>query len=404
MIFYINRISESRIYSFGQKKGSSKSTVSYGTEGNCYYPLCAEKFAVKTAGRKCIMTKYVLKRIAYMLVVLVILSLIMFLIYNLVPSNRAYTDTQAEMTAKKNTLKNLTPEEYQEYFDKVYLSYQRKYGTDTDNLLIRYGRWVGIYPLYDGSFKGLLQGNFGYSIEQKKDVVDVIPDPMGVTIFINIFATILALGITIPLGIYCSVRKGRKFDQTIQVVTIIGYSLPTFITAILFIWIFCSLLGWFPPNGMKTPGSDYEGLKWFGDTMYYLALPLMCMTFCSLGGMTRYVRASMIDALSMDCIRTARAKGVKEKTVIYSHAWRNALIPVVSLVIGWFLSIFSGSLVFENMFGISGMGQLMYRSLMSKDFDVILFLQLFYVAISLIANLIIDVVYGLVDPRVRVNK
>ena len=164
------------------------------------------------------------------------------------------------------------------------------------------------------------------------------------------------------------------------------------------------MLGWSPPNGMKTPGSDYEGLKWFGDTMYYLALPLMCMTFCSLGGMTRYVRASMIDALSMDCIRTARAKGVKEKTVIYSHAWRNALIPVVSLVIGWFLSIFSGSLVFENMFGISGMGQLMYRSLMSKDFDVILFLQLFYVAISLIANLIIDVVYGLVDPRVRVNK
>lgn len=350
------------------------------------------------------MAKYVLKRIGYMLVVLVILSLVMFLIYNLVPNNRAYTDTQAEMTAKKSTLKNLSPDEYQAYFDKVYLSYQRKYGTDTNNLLVRYGRWVGIYPLYDGSLDGLLQGNFGYSMEQKKDVVDVIPDPMKVTIFINIFATVLALGITIPLGIYCSIKKGKKFDQAVQVVTIIGYSLPTFIIAILFIWIFCSLLGIFPPSGMKTPGSNYEGLKWFGDTMYFLALPLICMTFCSLGGMTRYVRASMIDALSMDCIRTARAKGVKEKTVIYSHAWRNALIPIVSLVIGWFLSIFSGSLVFENMFGISGMGQLMFRSLMAKDFDVIMFLQLFYVAISLIANLVIDIVYGLVDPRVRITK
>ncbi len=350
------------------------------------------------------MAKYVLKRIGYMLVVLVILSVIMFVIYNLVPSNRAYTDARAEVQAQKNTIASMSPEEQANYFDEVYLKYQRQYGTDTNNLLLRYARWVGFAPYYNGKCNGLLQGNFGYSVDNTKDVVDVIPAPMKVTIFINIFATILALGITIPLGIYCSVKKGGKFDQALQVITIIGYSLPTFITAILFIWIFCSLLGIFPPSGMKTPGSSYEGLQWFGDTMYYLALPLITMTFCSLGGMTRYVRASMIDALSMDCIRTARAKGVKEKTVIYSHAWRNALIPIVSLVIGWFLGIFSGSLVFENMFGISGMGKLMYTSLMTKDFDVILFLQLFYVAVSLIANLVIDIVYGLVDPRVRVNK
>ena len=350
------------------------------------------------------MTKYVLKRIGYMLIVLVILSVIMFVIYNLVPSNRAYTDAMAEFQSKKNYVSSLSSEQQDKFFDEIYLKYQRQYGTDTDNLLLRYARWVGIAPYYNGEYKGLLEGNFGYSVDNSKDVVEVIPAPMKVTIFINIFATILALAITIPLGIYCSVKKGGKFDQAMQVITIIGYSLPTFITAILFIWIFCSLLGIFPPSGMKTPGSNYEGLQWFGDTMYYLALPLITMTFCSLGGMTRYVRASMIDALSMDCIRTARAKGVKEKTVIYSHAWRNALIPIVSLVIGWFLGIFSGSLVFENMFGISGMGKLMYQSLMTKDFDVILFLQLFYVAVSLIANLVIDIVYGLVDPRVRVNK
>ena len=188
-----------------------------------------------------------------------------------------------------------------------------------------------------------------------------------------------------------------------QVVTIIGYSLPTFVTAILFVWIFCSLLGWFPPSGMKTPGSNYTGWKWFTDRMYYMALPLITMTFCSLGSMTRYVRASMIDALSLDCIRTARAKGVTEKAVIYSHAWRNALIPIVTLVVGWFLGIFGGSLVFENIFGINGMGKLMISSLRSQDFDVVILMQLFYVAISLIGNLIIDIVYGLVDPRVRVS-
>ena len=116
--------------------------------------------------------------------------------------------------------------------------------------------------------------------------------------------------------------------------------------------------------------------------MYHLCLPLIVMTFGSLGGMTRYVRASMTEALSMDCIRTARAKGLREKVVIYSHAWRNALLPVITLIIGWFLGIFSGSLMIEN----------------------ILALQMFYISISLFGNLLIDIAYGLVDPRVRVNK
>ena len=138
--------------------------------------------------------------------------------------------------------------------------------------------------------------------------------------------------------------------------------------------------------------------------MYYLALPLIVMTFCSLGGMTRYVRASMIDALSMDCIKTARAKGLREKVIIYSHAWRNALIPIVTLVVGWFLGIFSGSVVIEQIFAINGMGKVMIEALKSSDNDLILLMQLFYVLIALAGNLIIDIVYGLVDPRVRVNK
>ncbi len=235
-------------------------------------------------------------------------------------------------------------------------------------------------------------------------VRDVIAAPMKVTIRINIFATILALGITIPLGIRCAVKRGSKLDQAMQVTTIIGYSLPTFLIAILFIWIFCSRLGWFPPSGMKTPGSNYTGWQYWKDTIYYMVLPLIVMTFCSLGGMTRYVRASMIESLSMDCIKTARAKGLREQIVIYSHAWRNALIPIVTLVVGWFLGIFSGSLIIENMFAISGMGRLMYNALQTADYDVVLLMQMFYVGMSLLGNLIIDIIYGLVDPRVRVSK
>lgn len=347
------------------------------------------------------MGKYIVKRIAYMMAVLVILSFIMFMIYSLVPNNRAYTDASNDIKAVKG---NLTSEERQARFDEMYLQYQRRYGTDIDNKAVRYLRWVGLYPLYDGSFNGLLQGNLGYSYDYQKPVVEVVSAPMKVTIRINIFATILALGITIPLGIRCAVKRGSRMDQAVQVGTIIGYSLPTFLIAILFIWIFCSKLGWFPPSGMNTPGSNFTGWAFWKDRLYYWALPLITMTFCSLGGMTRYVRASMIEALSMDCIKTARAKGLRERAVIYSHAWRNALIPIVTLVVGWFLGIFAGSLVIENMFALNGMGQLMIQALRTADYDVVLLMQMFYVAISLIGNLIIDIIYGLVDPRVRVSK
>jgi peptide/nickel transport system permease protein len=112
----------------------------------------------------------------------------------------------------------------------------------------------------------------------------------------------------------------------------------------------------------------------------------------------------MIEALSMDCVRTARAKGIKEKIVIYSHAWRNALIPVVTLVIGWFLGIFSGSIVIEQMFGLNGLGKLYIQALSGKDYEIAMALQMFYVVLGLVGNLIIDLAYGLVDPRVRVNK
>ncbi|MBR5633292.1 MAG: ABC transporter permease [Clostridia bacterium] len=346
------------------------------------------------------MGKYILKRLGYMLVVLIILSFLLFLIYNLVPSNRAYTDANEQV----KTMKHLSAEESKAKFNELYKEYQIKYGTDTNNKLVRYRRWVGVMPNAKGDYIGLLQGNFGYSYQEKDDVVNVIPAPMKNTVILNIFSTILALGITIPLGILCAVKKGSRGDKFVSVFTIIGYSLPVFLIAILFIWLFCSKLHWFPPSGMKTLGVTLEGWAYIKDRAYYLALPLITMTFCSLGSMTRYVRASMIDSLSLDCIKTARAKGVREKVVIFSHAFRNALIPIVTLVIGWFLSIFSGSLMIENMFGLNGMGDLMITSLRTSDFDVIMILQVFYVTIALLGNLIIDIAYGLVDPRVRVNK
>lgn len=338
------------------------------------------------------MTKYVLKRLLYMVIVFLLVSLLMYCIYNLIPTDPA----RAQLEPMKTTLKL---EEYQQRYEML----RAQMGLD-DPLIIRYLRWMGFYPDVDGSMNGMLQGNFGYSQIYKKDVSLVLPERMKNTIYINIFSTLVALAITIPLGIYCAVHKRGKFDSTVQVFTIIGYSIPTYIIALIFIWLFAVTLGWLPVFGMQTPGNTFTGFRAFLDRIYYMTLPVLVMTIGSLGGMTRYVRAAMIESLSMDYIRTARAKGLREKVVIYSHAWRNALLPVITVLIGWFISIFSGSLIIEQMFALNGMGQLYYQGLMNNDYELALAIQMFYVLIALVGQLITDLSYGLVDPRVRVNK
>lgn len=339
------------------------------------------------------MKKYIAKRILYMVVVFLIVSFLMFFLYNLIPNDPA----RAELEGMKKSLK---PEQY----EQMYQDLREEMGLD-DPLIVRYARWMGLVKDKQlGKCHGLLQGYMGYSSYFKMDVASVIPARMSNTVFMNIFVTILALAITIPLGIFCAVHRGSKRDTAVQIGTIVGYSIPTFITAIIFIWFFAIILGWFPVSGMKTPGSDYVGWQKLKDELYYMSLPLIVMTFSSLGGMTRYVRASMTEALSLDCIRTARAKGLREKSVIYSHAFRNALIPIITLVIGWFIGIFSGSIVIENIFGLNGVGRLYILSLNNKDFEVVLLLQMFYVIVGLLGNLVIDIAYGIADPRVRVNK
>lgn len=328
------------------------------------------------------MLKYVLKRFLYMLFVFFVMSILLFFVYNLVPGDPA----RMELEDVKTKLK---PAEY----EKRYLALRKQYGLD-DPMYIRYGKWAG----------KLIKGDLGESRMFKKDVKEVIKGPLSLTISINFFAIIIGLAITIPLGIMCAVKKNSVFDQVTQVLTVIGYSIPVFIIALVFVYFFAVKLRWFPVNGMSTPGKNYTGFKAFTDLMLHLALPLMIMTFGSLGGMTRYVRAAMNDALSMDYIKTARAKGLREKTVIYSHAWRNALLPVVTLIVSWFMSIFSGSIIIESMFNLNGMGKFYIDALNNKDFNLAIAIQLFYIIITLVGNLITDLSYGIVDPRVRVDS
>ncbi len=328
------------------------------------------------------MLKYVIKRIFYMLFVFFLMSFVLFFLFNSIPGDPA----RSQLEVMKN---ELDPEEYQIRYNNL----RKEMGLD-DPIPQRYAKWMG----------GLLSGELGDSIVYRRPVKDVVKQPLKNTIFINIFSIILALGITIPLGIKTAVKRGSTFDKVVQVLTIVGYSLPVFIICLLFIYLFAVILGWFPVSGMVTPNFQGTAGELALDKLWHMALPLGVMTVGSLGGMTRYVRAAMSDALSMDYIKTARAKGLKEKVVVYSHAWRNALLPVITLIIGWILSIFSGSLVVESMFNWNGMGKLYIDSLNGQDYNVALAIQMFYIIISLVSYLITDLSYGLVDPRVRVNE
>lgn len=262
-----------------------------------------------------------------------------------------------------------------------------------------------LYAIDDGKFNGLLQGNLGYSTRKKAEVIDIIGTPMLNSIMINVGSTLIALAITIPLGIYCAVHARKPIDTAVQTITIIGYSLPSFLIAILFIFVFAVKLRWFPPGGFASTGSDLVGGTEFTDRLYYMALPVLAMVFMSLAGMTRSVRATMLDTLSQDYIRTARAKGLKEKVVIYSHAWRNALLPVSGSIIGSFIGIFmGGSIVIEQIFALNGIQKLYIESLNASDFEVVMGLQMFYELISLFGVLLTDVCYTLIDPRVRIDK
>ncbi len=338
------------------------------------------------------MIRYVGKRIIYLIVVFFVISFIMYVIYNLVPVDSAAVSIEPLRD-------ELTAEEYQILYEQT----RERMGLD-DPIVVRYMRWLGVFPTREGKFAGVLEGELGYSNMYKKAVIKVIPPALKNTIFLNVFSTVIALLITIPLGIYCAVRKNSKFDQAVQVVTIIGYSMPIFIIGLLFIFIFSIKLHLFPVGGTQTTGANYTGFAMVKDRLYYIGLPLIVTTFANLGSMTRYVRASMIDALSMDYIRTARAKGLSEKVVIYVHAWRNAVLPVVTVIISWFLFIFSGSVVVENTFNFLGMGALNVTGLKSSDYELCMAIQLFYTIISLVGILITDISYGLIDPRVRVDK
>lgn len=325
--------------------------------------------------------RYLLKRFVYIVFVFFIISILMFAIYKSMPGN----PVDIMLGDSKTTMK---PDAYQALYDKTV----KDLGLDKP-LPVQYVAWMG----------NMLTGEFGYSTQYKQEVINIISGPMINTVLLNILTMIVVFIIAIPLGIVTAVRKNGAFDKTVQVVTIVGYSIPTFIVALLAIFLLAVKFPIFPISGVKSAGLNATGLEAALDMLWHMALPVLVMSVSGIGGITRYVRAAMIDVLRMDYIKTARAKGLREKTVVYIHAFRNALIPVVTITTWWVVGLFGGSIVIESVFLWPGLGKMLIDGLLQRDFAVVLTMQMFYVVLSLTGNVIMDIAYTIVDPRVRLE-
>ncbi len=324
-----------------------------------------------------ILLNYIIKRLLILIPVAVLVSVVIFAIVKMMPGD----------PVKLMLPEDLPQAQYEEQYDIMY----EKLGLD-QNIVMQYFAWI----------TGVFQGDFGYSNTYNRPVSMVIGEPMLNTLILNLGVNFLYLFIAIPVGIKCATKRMSLFDNGWQMFSIITYSIPSFFLAIFLIYIFAINLGWFPMGGMPN-SATHSGTALVVEWLRTLALPTITLTIVSLAGAVRYVRNAMIDALSQDYIRTARAKGLSEKVVIYSHAFRNALIPVSYIIVGTLFSLFAGSAIIESVFGYNGIGTLIITAVLNRDNQLITTLNLFYALLSLVSVLVADIIYAMVDPRIKLS-
>ncbi|MBQ8858524.1 MAG: ABC transporter permease [Clostridia bacterium] len=267
-----------------------------------------------------------------------------------------------------------------------------------------WNKFTAVLSGYFSWLGNMLRGDMGESFIFQKPVNQVIGENMWISFFISFVAMILQFAIAIPMGITSATHQYSVRDYTVTVVTMIGISLPSFFFAALLIKIFSSWLGWFPASGLVSGSSSAEGLAHILDMLHHLVLPMVVLVVLSIGGLMRYTRTNMLEVLNSDYIRTARAKGLSEKKVIYVHAFRNTMIPLMTMMAGILPSLFGGAMITEEVFSIDGIGRLAYKALQQGDVPFIMGYNMFLAVLTVIGTLFSDLMYAVVDPRVKLTK
>jgi peptide/nickel transport system permease protein len=328
------------------------------------------------------MRRYILKRLLISIVILFFVALIIYTIMRSIPTS--YVEAIARERSSQPGSKS-----YTEWLNQL----NQIYGLDR-GILSGFFRWIG----------NAIRGDFGDSWFFTVPVTQKFAEVIWYSFALGGIAFILELVIAIPLGILSARKQYSKTDYAVTVIALMGISLPTFFFATILKLVFSIQLGWFDLYGIV--GRFHEQLNTFGkilDMAKHSVLPVTTLVIISIGGLMRYTRTNMLEVLNSDYIRTARAKGLSERKVINYHAFRNTLIPIVTIVGGTLPMLFSGALITETLFQIPGIGYTSYRAMVGGDIPFSMFYLVFLAALTLLGTLIADILYAVVDPRVRIS-
>jgi peptide/nickel transport system permease protein len=317
------------------------------------------------------MTTYIIRRILQAVIVLLIVTLIVFFVIRLLPG-----DPLIIYVAQTANLQAMPPEMIDEL--------RVRYGLDKP-IMMQYVNWIG----------DLFRGDFGESIYYHEDVSQLLLERFPVTLHIGILSLIVGAVLGILAGIITAVRRGKLIDKILTPLTYVGITIPIFFLGILMIYVFGVKFGWLPISGYTSPFDDF----WLNTRQ--LVMPVICMSFFSIAANARQMRSSMLEVISQDYIRTAWSKGLTERSIIFKHAIKNSLIPVITLVGIGVGILFSGSVLVETIFAIPGVGRLFVSSIFGQDYLVVQAITLVIAVAILVVNLLVDMSYGWLDPRIR---
>jgi peptide/nickel transport system permease protein len=315
------------------------------------------------------MGQYVLRRLLIAVPSLLGISVVLFTVLALAPGD-PFSDLA--------TNPNVPPE--------VGLALRAKFGLD-DPVYLRYLHWLS----------AMAQGDWGFSFVSRMNVDALILQRLPATLYVIGSAQLLALSVAIPVGVYAAMRPYSLFDQVANTLAFVGFSLPTFFTGILFILIFSVKLDWLP---FVYTNVNATGLRWLFEELRQAIMPIMVLGLFQAASMTRFVRSAMLDVIRLDYVTTARAKGLGQARVMVKHVMRNAMIPVVTLIALQTPAVFGGAIVTEQIFRIPGIGSLLIASILANDTPVVMAVTFVFACLVVFFNLIADVLYGWLDPRI----
>jgi len=312
------------------------------------------------------MSTYIIRRLIFSLVVIWIVTILSFLLVHIMAG-----DPAAIMLGAEASQEQIDALRHELFLDQPLIS--------------QYGHWL----------KNILTGDLGTSLKYQDRVSVLIAQRLPITLYLSLLALVISIVIGIAAGIYCAVRRGSVLDSTITILVNTGISLPTFWLGIIGIYLFGLKLGWLPIQGYTSPLTD------FGLSLRKTIMPVICLAIPSIAVLARQTRSSMLEVVRQDYIKTAWSKGLAERVIVIKHALKNALIPIVTLIGLQLRIVVSGSIVVETVFNIPGMGRLLVTATFAKDFISVQAITLVIGIVVLLSNLIVDISYGWLDPRIR---